>query len=317
MAKPMVLVTGANGHLGRLVIDRLTRGPDAGRFDVRAAVRSERAAQQVASNAVDASRVDIRQVDYTNEKSLAEAAEGCFAVVHLVGIIKETRAARYVDAHEHACEALAAAATAAGVERIVYLSIFGSRPDSPNACLASKGSAERTLLAGPVPVCVLRVPMVLGPGDYASFSLGRQARGKLLPLLGGGRTLQQPIDARDVVSAVVACLGAAEPLDVALDLGGPECLPHRDLVARAAALYDNRPTVVPVPLGLVRAGVGLLERLAPEPPMTVAMLDVLEHDDDVNATEALERLGLTLTPLADTLAAYIGPDANAKDGDET
>ena len=75
--------------------------------------------------------------------------------------------------------ALAQAAARAGLERIVYLSIVGAGPDSPNACLASKGRAEDILLAGPVPAIVLRLPMVLGEGDYASQALAQRARARV------------------------------------------------------------------------------------------------------------------------------------------
>jgi len=56
------------------------------------------------------------------------------------------------------------------LERIVYLSILGSLPDSPNPCLASKGRAERMLLEDRVAATVLRVPMVIG-GESAGAHL--------------------------------------------------------------------------------------------------------------------------------------------------
>jgi NADH dehydrogenase len=255
--------------------------------------------------------VDTRIVDYADARALGEAASGCAAAVHLVGIIKETRDQSYASAHESTCTALAAAAARAGLSRIVYLSILGSRPDSPNACLASKGRAEEILLAGRVPACVLRVPMVLGARDFASHSLRRQATARVLFLPGGGRTLQQPIDARDVVRGVCAALERSEPIRGALDLGGPESLPHRELVARAAALYGRRPVGVPVPLVLVRTAVALLERLAQSPPMTTAMLEVLQHDDRVDPAPACKQLDLELTPLDETLRATVGPERSA------
>ena len=288
-----ILVTGANGHLGRGLI---AAAEDASL--VRAVVRSDRAADQVRA----ARDVEVRVVDYTDPAALADAARGCRAAVHFVGIIKETKAASYEDAHERTCEALVAAAAEAGLERIVYLSIVGSRPDAANACLASKGRAERILIDAEVPACVLRVPMVLGRGDYASFSLGRQARAGLLPMVGGGATLQQPIDARDVLVAVRAALDLQPAIDDALDLGGPECMPHRELVARASGIVGGKAgTVLPIPVALARAGIALMERLSGSPPMTSAMFEVLQHDDRVDTEETRKRLGIELTPLDETL----------------
>ena len=305
---PAILVTGANGNLGRRLVARLAESrPDR---PVRAVVRSERAAS-VLESLPEAVRPEIRILDYNDAAAMEAAAKDCSGVVHLVGIIKESGNSTYATAHEGTCEVLAQAAAAAGVERIVYMSILGSRPDSANPCLASKGRAEEILLAGPVPAVVLRVPMVLGEGDYATAALAGQARAGTLPLIRGGATLQQPIDAADVVRAIVAALERPDLGDVALDLAGPESLSHRQLVERAAALHDNRPRVIPIPLGLVRAAVAMLQRLGSNPPMTTAMLGVLEHDDQVDPAPACAKLGIELTPLDETLKRTVGPEGAA------
>ena len=293
------------------MISRLTGdigSSSLGRLTVRTAVRSERAAAVVRASAA-AAPIELSIIDYTDTTAFGAAARGCAAVVHFVGIIKETRAASYRDAHERTCEALAHAAGEAGVERIVYLSILGATPTASNACLSSKGRAEEILVGCGVPSCVLRVPMVLGPDDHASLSLRRQATARLLPMLGGGATLQQPIDAEDVISAVCAALRSPAPLRGALDLGGPECLTHRALVARAARLCGGSPAVLPVPLAVARGAIRLLERLGGTPPLTIAMLEVLQHDDRVDPTAACKQLDIQLTPLDDTLRAYVRPEA--------
>ncbi len=290
-----LVVTGANGRIGQSLLRA-----SAGR--ARALVRSERAARALADCGAD-----VRVLDVADVGALARAAEGCAAWIHLVGILKQTRSARYADAHERASAAVAQAAERAGVKRIVCLSILGASPTSANECLASKGRADATLLAGRVPATVLRVPMVLGPGEIAAFALRGQASAPVAFLVRGGATREQPIDTRDVVSALR--LAAAERGDarLALDLAGPESLTHRELVARIARVLGKpAPRVVPVPAALAFGAAALLERLA-EPPVTRAMLGVLEHDDDIDPRPAAQRLGLALTPLADTLAHTFAP----------
>ncbi|MBW2418781.1 MAG: NAD(P)H-binding protein [Deltaproteobacteria bacterium] len=308
-----VLVTGANGHLGLQLLARLAElGEETPA--VRAVVRSKRAAAQVDALA-ETLRPELAVLDYADPAALAKAAAGCSHAVHLVGIIKESATTRYEEAHEATCRALAAAAAAAGLRRIVYLSIFGADPAAKNPCLASKGRAEEILLAGRVATTILRLPMVLGPDDFASRSLRGQAKARLLPMIAGGTTLQQPIDSADLVAAVLACLRADDTKsldDVVLELGGPESLSHRELVARAARLYGDTPRVLPVPLGLARALAVLAARLSGSPPLTPAMLEVLQHDDDIDPGPALARLGIALTPLDDTLRRYVGPQSDTQ-----
>ena len=296
-----ILVTGANGNLGRRLLGRL-----AGTHALRAVVRSERAAGQVRTAGVDPPP-EIRVLDYADAPRLAEAARGCTHAVHLVGILKEGRTSRYADAHERSCEALARAAEAADLRRIVYPSILGARPDSPNACLASKGRAERILLGSRAPTLVLRVPMVLGEDDHASISLRARACARRAVLVRGGASLEQPIYAGDVILAIVRGLDAPGLDGVALDLAGPESLSHRALVARAAALLGApAPRVIPLPRAIAFAGAWLAERLVADPPVTRAMLGVLDHDDRIDPAPACRRLGISLTPLDEALRRCIG-----------
>jgi uncharacterized protein YbjT (DUF2867 family) len=303
MATDTIAITGANGQLGKSLLARLSQSSGE---PVRALVRSERARDQVVS-ACPRPTPDVRIVDYRGADEMAEALRGASGVIHLVGIIKEGRGATYVNAHEDSCRVLAAAAQAVGVERIVYLSILGGGPNTSNPCLASKGRAERILLDGPVPTTVLRVPMVLGGDDHASAALKRQAQEKSTRLVDGGATLQQPIDVRDVVNAILAALSLAAEENGALDLGGPETLSHRELVLRCARLWKNVPRIRSFPKPLAALAVRMLERIHPNPPITFAMFDILQHDDRTDPAVAHEILGIELTPLDKTLADYIGP----------
>ena len=296
-----VLVSGANGHLGRRLLRRLPRA--------RALVRSERAAAAIRA---DGLACEVSIADYGDGEGLLRATAGCTRLVHLVGILKEGPTTRYEEAHEGVSEALANAAAKSGIERIVYLSILGADPGSPNACLRSKGRAEEILLRGPVPATVLRVPMVLGPGELACAALRRQAGARLLPLVRGGAALEQPIVAEDVVRAILAALERPSLAGRSIELAGPESLSHRALVMRCAAtLGTSPPRIVPLPLSAVRLAAGLLERLLPSPPITRPMLEVLEHDDCVDARAAAAELGIELTPLDTTLRRCLAGAAEA------
>ncbi len=293
-----LVITGANGNLGQRLIRDLLRG--GGAAGVRAVVRREAAATLLTAAHPG---LDVRIVDYLDRKAMADALEGRASVVHLVGIIKESGASRYQIAHELTSEALANAALAAGVQRIVSLSIVGSTPDSSNACLRSKGSADAMLLASPIPATIVRVPMVLGEGDYASHALRRRATNRFNVLFRAG-SLEQPIYAGDVVTAIRKLCDAERFENRALELAGPEVLTRRELTHRAAACLGRTTTVLSLPIGVGMAIAGLLERL-PNPPVTRAMLGVLDHDDQVDAHTAASALGLELTPLQDMLVRCV------------
>ena len=294
-----IAITGANGHLGLKLIDRLQSEGD----DVRAIVRSEKAAGTVRSYHPDA---DVCVVDYADSAGLHEALRDFDVLVHLVGIIKESAGNSFERAHEAPCRALLEADP--GVRHVIYLGIVGTDSTTQNACLLSRANAEAILRSAAWPVSIVRVPMVLGPDDYASMSLARNARKSLVP---GFRTasLEQPIFSGDVVNALVAATRLA-PADRTLELAGPESLSREQLIKRAGQCFGNEPIVISLPLWLGYTLAFLLEKVSRSPPVTRAMLGVLDHDDRVDNGPALKELGIELTSLDETLQAVLGSHRN-------
>lgn len=292
----MILITGANGNLGR----RLLRALDKRHTAARAVVRSQHAAAAIAGLSL-ATPVDVRVLDYLDKDAMRAAMNGCQHIVHLVGIIKETTNSRYVDAHERTCEILAELAHDAGVERIVYLSIAGTEVTSTNACLASKANAERVLLGGGVHALILRVPMVLGEGDYASRALNRRAHRRWNVLLRGA-SREQPIYAGDVIAGILAGLGTTMAESETVDLAGSSALTRAELTRVAARKVGGSTLVFSLPLWTGMALAWLLEQITGNPPVTRAMLGVLDHDDEVDPVPGARRLGIALTTIDVMLA---------------
>ena len=287
----MILITGANGHLGRRLIDALVDEQP-----IRALVRSERAAASI-----ETPGVEVRIGDYLDLEAMKSAASGCTHIVHLVGIIKESESSSFTSAHEGTTAVIIEAARAAGINRVIYLSILGATPNSANACLASKARAEGMLLESSVPALILRIPMVLGEGDHASRALFFRARSRFSVQLRAS-SLEQPIYAGDVVRGVLAGI-RAEPVaeTFALDLAGAESLSRRALTQRAADMLGRRTRVFSVPLWVGLLVAWAMERSLANPPLSRAMLGVLDHDDRIDPGRAIQILGLTLTSLDEAL----------------
>jgi len=283
--KNRIVITGANGHIGQRLIKKMATD-----YDVRALVRTDKAAQVLGNSAAD----EVRIVDYMSELAMTRALEGCIGVVHLVGIIRENHNSTYVNAHENATRALCRAAEVTGIRKVVYLSILGASVNSTNVCLSSKARAERVLMESSVSSSILRVPMVLGTNDHASRALAKRASSSIAFAFRAS-SLEQPIDVDDVIAAVIACMESS--IAGVLCLAGPASLSRRMLYERAG--FHGLLISLPMWLGMIVAG--LLERVSDSPPMTRAMLGVLDHDDNIGADACAQKLGITLTSLDETL----------------
>jgi uncharacterized protein YbjT (DUF2867 family) len=291
----VLAITGANGNLGRRLLRALAARGDS----VRALVRSRTAGDSIRALGLAPER-EVREVDYLSTDAMTGALAGCTQVVHLVGILKATKTNSYTDAHERTVAVLAEAAARNGVGKVVALSIHGADPAAANACLRSRGAADAILLGAAPAVVVLRVPMVLGEDDYASRALAARAR-RAIGVTLRAASLEQPIYAGDVVAAIVAALDAGMNGQQVVELAGPESLSRRALTKRAAAVLGTSTRVASLPLRPALALVSLLERFAANPPVTRAMLEVLDHDDRVDPEPGARALGLTLTPLDESL----------------
>jgi uncharacterized protein YbjT (DUF2867 family) len=138
----MIIVTGANGRLGRQVVERLlTRVPAS---QVGVSVRDPGKAQALASQGVR-----VRPGSFSDAASLARAFEGASQVL-IVSVDKMGEEA--VKQHRAAIDE----AVAAGARRIVYTSHMGASAASHFQACRDHAATEEALHAAGVPFTALR-----------------------------------------------------------------------------------------------------------------------------------------------------------------
>ena len=144
----------------------------------------------------------------------------------------------------------AAAAAAAGLERIIYLGGLGREDHDLSAHLRSRREVERLLADGPVPVTVLRAAIVIGHGGI-SWEITRQLVAHLPAMVvpRWATTKTQPIALRDIVRYLVGVLEPAEARGRTFEVGGPDVLTYAEMMQRVARLHHHRPLpMLAVPL---------------------------------------------------------------------
>lgn len=301
-----ILITGANGNLGKKLITALGNHP------VKALVRSESAQRKLQDYVATCpdNQVDIVQCDYFDSAAISSAAKGCKYAVHLVGIIKESAHNSFERAHVDATSALLGALENSGVERVFYPSLVGADSNSGNPCFATRGVAEKLFLDSAIAALVVQIPMVLGEGDFASAALRKRAM-SARSFMFRSASLEQPVYAGDLIAAIKLdferFVSGAELPEQLLVLVGPESLSRAQLTQRAASVLGRRTTTVSLPLV---CGLGLawvLEKTSATPPVTRTMLRVLDHDDNIDPMPAAAALGIELTSLDSMLRHTLAP----------
>jgi uncharacterized protein YbjT (DUF2867 family) len=215
-ARPLVLVIGATGVMGREVMRSLD-----GRCRLRALVHSDASDAEIAGRYPQVERV---QCDLLDAASLAAA----FADVDRVFLLTPS-----VPEQGELEENAIAAALNAGVQRIVYVSSTDVGWEIELS--AAHRVMERRLAESGVDHVVLRPEYLL---DNLLREVDELARGRLVAPSANGRC--PFVDARDVGAVAAAVLVAAEPAPGPLEVTGPESLSFTQLAARLQAVLGRR-----------------------------------------------------------------------------
>jgi nucleoside-diphosphate-sugar epimerase len=299
-----IAVTGANGFVGRQVVTRAV----AQRIEVVGIVRSEEAARVVIEAGGRAALAPA-----LTPRALAPALEGASAVVHLAQIGAERDGRTYADVNVAGTRAVADAARAAGLRRVVYFSglgvaRYGQARRCTNRYFLSKLQAETALYESGLEVAVFRPSYVVGPGDAFVLRIAGDVSNGEVELPGDGSYRMQPVAVADAADAALAAADRASTFPLAFDLVGPEplaCARFVERVARTLAAMgrrsDYRLASVPVEQADHRAARGGYHGMLSDE------LDCLLCDEtgDPRPLEAL--LGRFLTPLDRAIEAAVRP----------
>jgi NAD(P)H dehydrogenase (quinone) len=151
----MIIVTGANGKLGRTVVEHLLKYVPAEQIGV--SVRDPNQAQALQEHGIR-----VRQGDFDDADRLYNAFEGASQVVIVSsGILGESEIPDGIRRHQTAIDA----AKKAGASRILYTSHIGASPTSPFAPMIHHAATEELLKASGIAYTSLR------NGYYAASAL--------------------------------------------------------------------------------------------------------------------------------------------------
>lgn len=192
---------------------------------------------------------------------------------------------------------------AAGMTRLVAFSSTSrftkeASPDAGERAVAKAlGDAESAVEAWcaehGVAWTILRPTLIYDEGRDANVSrIARLVkRFGVMPLLGGGRGLRQPVHAADLASGALAAAGSPAAANRAYNLVGGETVTYRLMVERVFEGLDKPPRVLPLPTWLF----GLVMNLAKPfyPGATTAMGARMGQDLTFDSSEATRDFGWT------------------------
>lgn len=300
LSGPRVLIIGATGFIGSAIARALA---------------AQGTTLRLAARDLDYGRGLIRDGDwvYANLNQLTDAAgwaallDGVEIVINASGLLQDGPGDAVHRVQYQAIVALGAACARVGVTRIVQISAAGLH-GNPSAFMTTKAAADAALLAGPVPVAVLRPGLVIDRNAYGGTQLIRLAAALpvgLHPPFGAPVRTLAMADLIDAVRrAIDADMVPQAPIDLVVD--EPTQLAEIVRAHRAWLGLPRWRREWTVPRAMMQLATGLSDvagRLGWRSPLRRSAIAALVHGVEGDAAATRHWLGRAPATLEVTLAA--------------
>ena len=223
-------VTGAFGYSGRYIASRLL---DEGHEVITLTGSVHRSSEL-------SERVKVVPLDFERPGDLAKALDGVSTLYNTYWVRFNHRLFKHADAVANT-KALFTAAQAAGVERVVHVSITNPSIESPLSYFRGKAEVELALEKSGLSFAILRPAVLFGKEDILINNIAWALRRlPVFGVFGRGTYRLCPIYVEDLAAAAVEYGKTREC--VVVDAVGPETFTYRELVETVGGIIGaNRP----------------------------------------------------------------------------
>jgi len=295
----VIFIAGASGFVGGHLVDYLL----AKGHRIRCLVRSESA-----KRALSVKGAEVISGDITHSETLNNILQPEDFVVHLVGIIEERGRATFEEVHRKGTSNLVAAAKNAGVKHFFYQSALGADKGSWSGYLKTKAEAEEIVKKSGLGYTIFRPSLIIGPWDGFTRKLTEMLKlSPVLPIPGEGRAKFQPVYIKDWLVCIGKVIENPGAYVSTYEIGGPEQLSYLEIVEKLSkAMGHNRPAFK-IPMGLMKLGASVFEKILPAPPVTSDQLRLLEQDNICDLEAIQKNFGFEPLRFEEALKEFISP----------
>jgi nucleoside-diphosphate-sugar epimerase len=281
-----IAITGGTGFIGRhLARDLISRGHEVIVIARGQYARNKQPIEDAAFFALDANDTD----------RLAQAFEGCDAVVHCAGTSVEDSQQTFHRLHVEGTRSVVTASEHARVKKFVLVSYLNVRPNVNSEYHTTKWQGEEIVRSSKLNFTILKAGLVYGQGDHLLHNLSNLFRKMpIFAAVGLREKSVRLVAVEDLVEVIRAALDEGRFARQTVAVLGPEEFPFSQ-AARRIAKAMGKPflIVLPFPVFFHRVLAFFSEQFMPKPLITKSQVQML--------ADGISQPTLESTPLPEEL----------------
>ncbi len=250
-----ILLTGANGYIGRRVKNILKTNPN---IKLKLFVRNKQSLSQEILETCE-----IIEGDTFNLDALKEALKDVDVAYYLIHSLNNEN---YKELDKISAQNFIQTAEQCGVKRVIYLGGLGVKDENTSKHLLSRlETGEILSSSSKVQTIWIRAGVIIGSGS-ASFEIIRNLVEKL-PIMITPKwvdTYAQPIAVDDVINYLIASITLEYDKNVIVDIGTTK-MKYKDLMLQTAVALNLKRYLIPVPFMSINISSYWLNLFTPVP----------------------------------------------------
>ena len=299
-----ILITGASGFIGSHIVTTLL----AAQHEVIACVRNPEYIHQ-RFPAIKTVNIDFMTV--RDPQDWLRYLHNIDVVINAVGIINESHQQSFKALHTDGPVTLFRACELAGVKKVIQISALGADDTAFSTYHLSKKAADDMLSQCSLDWTILQPSIVIGPGAKSSSLFKAIAALPIIPLIGGGKQLIQPVSIDDLTALIHKIIESRALNHQRVPVVGAEPVAFKLLIDRFCAWLGFRSLFyinIPYPIMLFIARItSIFTSNSPINSDSIRMLKQENTGDSTMFIDAMQRQPLSLD---DTLALQIPDQAD-------
>lgn len=300
----IVTVFGGSGFVGRHVVRSLAKHG----YKIKVAVRRPDLAGHLQPLG-DLGQIKAIQANVRYYQSVQSAVQNSDIVINLTGTLSAGGKNNCDAVNDFGARAIAQAAKNVKA-RFIHVSSLSADIDSEAKYSQSKAAGEEAVFDILKSAIIMRPSVIFGQEDaffnrFATMS----TISPFLPLIGGGKTLFQPVYVGDVADAIVKAANGDLKTGRIYELGGARVASFRECMETMLETIDRKRTFIPLPWFAANA-IAKLTGWLPGAPITSDQVKVLQSDNVVSQEaikqkRTLEGMGIEPRPMESILPSYL------------